>query len=58
MKLRSVLRFNGSVGFTIPREFKEILGLHWKDHVEIYLKDDKTIVVRKHIVKEYKLQND
>jgi len=57
MKLRRVLRFNGSVGFTLPVELARILELHWKDYVEVYLKDDETLIVRKHKAEEFKIQN-
>ena len=48
MDLRRVLKFNGTLGLTLPNKYTRILGLHWKDYVEIYLADDKTIVIRKH----------
>ena len=57
MQLRRVLRFNGSVGFTLPVAHSRILKLHWKDYVEIYLKDDETLIVRKHRMKEFKIQD-
>ena len=58
MQLRRVLRFNGSVGFTLPAQKARILGLKWQDYVEIYLKDDETLIVRKHKTTKYKIQND
>mgnify|MGYP001582766351 CR=1 FL=1 len=48
MELRRVLKFNGTMGMTIPNKFSSVLGLHWKEYVEIYLADKETIVVRKH----------
>ena len=48
MELRRVLKFNGTMGMTIPNKFSSVLGLHWQDYVEIYLADTETIVVRKH----------
>ena len=48
MELRRVLKFNGTMGMTIPNKFSSVLGLHWKEYVEIYLADPETLVVRKH----------
>jgi antitoxin component of MazEF toxin-antitoxin module len=50
MEIRRVLKFNGTLGMTLPNKFTSIIGLHWQDYVEIYLADDETIVVRKHKV--------
>ncbi len=48
MELRRVLKFNGTLGMTIPNKFSGVLGLHWKEYVEIYLADKNTIMVRRH----------
>lgn len=48
MELRRVLGFNGTVGLTLPRKFSTRLDLHWKDYVEIYLRDGETIIIKKH----------
>ena len=58
MHLRRVLRFNGSFGITVPAEFSRILKLHWKEYVEVYLKDPETLIVRKHKVKEFPIKDD
>lgn len=50
MDIRRVLKFNGTLGMTIPNKYTRVLDLHWQDHVEIYLADKETIVVRKHKV--------
>ena len=48
MDLRRVLKFNGSLGMTIPNKYSSVLNLHWHDYIEIYLADAETIVVRRH----------
>lgn len=48
MILRRVLKFNSTLGFTIPREYSEAMGLHWKDYVEILFIDEGKILIRKH----------
>lgn len=48
MELRRVLKFNGTLGMTLPNKFSRVLDLHWQDYVEIYLADKDTLVVRKH----------
>jgi len=48
MDIRKVLKFNGTLGMTIPNKFSKVLDLHWSDYVEIYLSDKETLVVRKH----------
>ncbi len=48
MELRRVLKFNGTLGMTIPNKFAAVLGLHWQEYVEIYLADKNTIIVQRH----------
>ena len=48
MELRRVLRFNGTLGLTLPTKFSRVLDLHWQDYVEVYLADAGTLVIRKH----------
>ena len=48
MDLRRVLKFNGTLGMTIPNKLTSVLGLHWKEYVEVYLADKETIVVKRH----------
>ena len=58
MELRRVLKFNGTLGLTLPNKFSRVLDLHWQEYVEITLEDDDTIVVRKHkILKRRELDN-
>lgn len=54
MEIRRVLKFNGTLGMTLPNKFSRVLGLHWQEYVEIYLADKETLVVRKHKVTKYK----
>ena len=51
MKLRKVLAFGTALGLTLPKEFTGVLMLERGDYVEIYLKDMKTIIVKRHGVK-------
>jgi bifunctional DNA-binding transcriptional regulator/antitoxin component of YhaV-PrlF toxin-antitoxin module len=48
MYLRKVLLFNTVFGFTIPKEFTNALKLSRGNYVEIYLRDNKTIVIKRH----------
>ena len=48
--LRSVLKFNKTLGITLPKKYAEKLGLHWKGFVEVFLVDEKTIGIKKHEV--------
>lgn len=48
MELRRVLKFNGSMGLTLPSKFAKSLGLHWKDYLEIYFIEPDKIVLKKH----------
>lgn len=45
--IRSVLRFNKSLGLTIPKKYVEKIGLHWKDHLEVFMVDEKTIGIQR-----------
>lgn len=49
MILRHVLKFDKSLGITLPRQTAEIMDIHWHDYVEIYLIDDEHLVIRKHL---------
>jgi bifunctional DNA-binding transcriptional regulator/antitoxin component of YhaV-PrlF toxin-antitoxin module len=48
MNLRKVLNFNNILGITLPKEFTNALNLLRGDYVEVYLRDKKTIIVKKH----------
>jgi len=50
MELRRVQKFGTTVGLTLPRKFSAVLGLHWKDYVEIWLADSNTLIIKKHKV--------
>ena len=54
MDIRKVLKFNGTLGMTLPNKYTKVLDLHWGHYVEIYLADKETIVVRKHAVPKSK----
>lgn len=48
MKLRKVSIFNTILGITIPKEYTNALDLEKGDYVEVYLRDRKSIVIKKH----------
>jgi len=58
MKLRKVLMFNTTLGLTLPGEFTNALGLSRGDYVEVYLRDRKAIVVKRHGVQPKKITVD
>lgn len=54
MEIRRVLKFNGTLGLTLPNKFSRVLDLHWQEYVEVYLADKATLVIRKHKVPKFK----
>ena len=48
MDLRRVLKFNGSLGLTLPMKLARLLKLHWKDYLEVYFVDPDKIVIKRH----------
>lgn len=58
MYLRKVLNFKDILGMTIPGAISRALGIKHGDHVEVYLGDKKTILVRKHEVDPIKIKLD
>lgn len=48
MELRRVLKFNGSVGLTLPVQHAKALNLHWKDYIEVYFVSPDKVVIKKH----------
>lgn len=50
--IRSVLKFNRTLGVSIPRKYCEKLGLFWRGHVRVFLVDGKTIGIKKLEAKE------
>jgi len=55
MHLRKVIRFNSIVGLTLPKEFSNALGLAFGNYAEVFLRDNKTIVIKKHGVEPKKI---
>ena len=51
MNLRKALRFNSVLGLTLPKEFTNALGINRGDYLEVFLRDSKTIVVKRHNTK-------
>lgn len=49
MFLRHVIKLDQSIAITLPRQIAEVMDVHWRDYMEIYLIDDKHLVMRKHI---------
>lgn len=58
MYLRKVLDFKGVLGATFPKEFTNSINVVKGDYVEVFLRDSKTIVIKKHGVKFQKLTTD
>lgn len=55
MYLRKALIFNTILGVTIPKEYTKALAVERGDYLEVFLRDNKTIVIKKHGVKPNKL---
>jgi hypothetical protein len=50
MYLRKVLTFNSALGLTIPKEYLAALAVNRGCYFEVYLRDAKTIIIKKHAV--------
>jgi len=48
MVLRKVLIFNTVLGLTLPKEYTNALRLERGQYAEVYLRDSKTIVIKRH----------
>ena len=48
MTLRKVLQLAQTLAVTLPRNYCETIGIKKADYVEVYLKDNKTIIIKKH----------
>jgi len=55
MNMRKVLHFNSALGLTLPKEFCKALGLERGNYIEVFLRDNKTIVIKRHGVKPNKI---
>ena len=55
MYLRKVLIFNTVLGVTIPKEYTNALGLDRGGYVELFLRDRRTLVIKKHGVEPKKI---
>lgn len=55
MELRKVILFNTILGITLPKEFTNALGLKRGEYVEIYLRDRRTIIIKRHGVEPKKI---
>jgi len=55
MNIRKVLRFNTAFGLTIPKEFANALGLEIGKYCEVYLRDKKSIIIKRHGVEPKKI---
>jgi len=58
MNMRKVLQFNTAIGFTIPKEFGNAMNLKSGDYVEVYLRDKRTMVLKKHGAEPKKITID
>jgi len=48
MVLRKLLGFNTVLGLTLPKQFTNALDIERGNYVEVYLRDNKTIVIKPH----------
>ena len=55
MVLRKLLDFKGVLGVTLPKEFTNAIQVERGDYAEVYLRDRRTIVIKKHGVKPQKI---
>jgi hypothetical protein len=55
MYLRKVLGFNTVLGVTIPKEFANPLRLEKGKYIEMFLRDDRTIVIKPHRIEPKKI---
>ena len=51
MNLRKALKFNAILGLTLPKAYTTALGIDRGDYLEVFLRDSKTIVVKRHNTK-------
>lgn len=51
MHLRKVLDFKGVLGVTLPKVLTNAIALERGNYAEVYLRDKRTIVIKKHGVK-------
>ncbi len=58
MKLRKVLVFNTILGLTLPGEFTNALDLKRGDYLEVYLRNKRAIIIKKHNVKPQRITVD
>ena len=55
MEMRKLLSFNTILGVTLPKKYTNSLGLEKGDYAEIFLRDNKTIVIKRHGIPYQKL---
>ncbi len=48
MDMRKIVQFNTILGLTLPKEYTNALGLERGDYAEVFLRDNKTIVIKRH----------
>lgn len=48
MVMRKMVLFNTILGLTLPKEFTNALNLERGNYAEVFLRDNKTIVIKKH----------
>jgi hypothetical protein len=51
MYMRKVLIFNTTMGITLPKDISNTLCLSRGDYIELFLRDSKTVVLKKHATK-------
>ncbi len=58
LRLRKVLGFNRVLGLTLPPELTHSLKVERGDYFEVYLKDEDTIIIKKHDVPPKRIDLD
>jgi len=53
MEIRKLLKFNQTLGLTLPKKYCKALDLKWGDYVEVSLEKEGEITIRKHYVSRF-----
>lgn len=53
MEIKKLLKFNKTLGLTLPKKYCEALDLRWGDYVEVSLEREGEITIRKHRFSRY-----
>lgn len=56
MRLRKVINLSGVLGVTLPKELCNAVDVEYGDYFEVYLGENKAIVMKKHHIDSPALQ--